>query len=74
MEKSVIEGALEDGTLRYFLSIKASRFRSLGAPKPGRNLACGALAGEAIAPEGVDSVSTVDVDGDAVKVHSSACD
>ena len=64
IEKSVIEGALEDGTLGYIMSINASRVRSLGAPKSGRTLDCEALAGEAIAPGGVDSVSTVDVDGD----------
>jgi len=64
IEKSVIEGALDDGTLGYIMSINASRVRSLGAPKSGRPLDCEALAGDTIAPEGVDSVSTVDVDGD----------
>ena len=64
MEKSVIEGALEDGTLGYIMSIKASRVRSLGAPKSSRTLACEAFAGEEIAPGGVDNVSTVDVEGD----------
>ena len=64
IEKSVLKGALEVGTLGYIMSIKASRVRSLVAPDSGRTLACEALAGEAIAPGGVDSVSTVDVDGD----------
>ena len=36
VEKSMIEGLLEDGTLEYILSIKASRVRSLGAPESGR--------------------------------------
>ena len=35
-----------------------------GAPNSARILDCGASVGEAIAPEGVDSVSTVNVNGD----------
>lgn len=67
IEKSVIEGELEDGTLGYIMSINDSRVGSLGAPASGRTLTCEALAGEAIGPEGVRIVSiVVDVDGDGL--------
>lgn len=67
IEKSVIEGELEDGTLGYIMSINDSRVGSLGAPASGRTLACETLAGEAIGPEGVRIVSiVVDVDGDGL--------
>ena len=64
IEKSVIESALEDGTLGYTLSINVCPVVSTDATKFGHTLACRASAGEAIAQEGVDDVSIADVDSD----------
>ena len=64
IEKSVIESALEDGTLGYTMSINVCPVVSSDATKSGHTLACRALAGEAIAQEGLDGVPIADVDGD----------
>jgi len=64
------EDALEDGSLRFIMSSKDCRVGSLGTGRSDRTLevvtrlACGALKGGAIEPEGVEIVSIVDVDGD----------
>ena len=58
---------MEDGKLGYIKSIRASHGKIVGCTQVDHTLACGALAGEAIAPESVssvDSVSTVEVNGD----------
>jgi len=66
------EDALEDGSLRFIMSNKDCRVGSLGTARSDRTLevvrrlACGALRGGGIGPEGVEIVSIVDVDGDGL--------
>jgi len=62
--------ALEDRSLRFIMSYKDRRVVSLGTARFDgtlevvTRLACEALGGGAIWPEGVESVSIVNVDGD----------
>jgi hypothetical protein len=64
------EDALEDGSPKFIMSSKDCRVGSLGTARSDRTLevvtrlACGALMGGAIGPEGVEIVSIVDEDSD----------
>ncbi len=69
-ENPLTEDALEGGSLRFIMSNKDCRLGSLGTTQSDRTLevvaklACGTLWEGAIGPEGVETVSIVDVDGD----------